>query len=246
MRLARTGSIPERTYYLKGHALQRASQEKDIGVIIDEDLSFDLHISEKVKTANSMFGRIRRTFQFLDGDMFSFLYKALVRSHLDYCSSVWAPYKIKHVVQIEQVQKRATKQLPGMKDLSYSERLQKLKLPTLSFRRLRGDLIEVFKIVNGIYDNETTQFLKMWADMADRNSNRGHALKLYPQQSSTLLRKNSFALRTVKFWNQLPEDIVSAPSVNSFKNRLDKHYKSSSIMYEEFKWTMTGSGNVSQ
>ena len=50
---------------------------------------------------------------------------------------------------IENVQRRATKQLPGLKNLTYSERLQKLKLPSLNFRRVRGDMIELYKILNG-------------------------------------------------------------------------------------------------
>ena len=54
----------------------------------------------------------------------------MVRTQLDYASSVWAPYRKKHIDMIENVQKRATKQIPGMKNLSYEERLRKLELPT--------------------------------------------------------------------------------------------------------------------
>ena len=100
-------------YILNDTELQYAEHEKDIGVYIDDKLSFDKHISEKCKKASSMFGLIRRTFRFLDADMFKVLYKSHVRSHLDYCSSVWAPYKVKHIEQIEKVQRRATKQIQG-------------------------------------------------------------------------------------------------------------------------------------
>ena len=189
-----------------------------------------------------MFAVLCRTFLFLDCVSFPPLYKVLVRSHLDYASSVWAPYKMKHIEQIEKVQRRATKQLPGMKELPYPERLKKLKLPTLSYRRLRGDLIEVYKIVNIIYDDSVHPILRMWKDMAPRCSNRGHSKKLYPQQAKTELRKNAFALRVVRSWNDLTEEIVSAPSVNAFKNRIDKFFAHSSIYYEEYKWHMDGSG----
>ena len=169
-------------YKLNDQELEMASVEKDIGVHIDDKLTFDTHICEKVKKANSMFGMIRRNFQFLDESMFVPLYKTYVRSHLDFASSVWAPYKIKHIEQLEQVQRRATKQIPGFRNLSYPERLKRLKLPTLSYRRLRGDLIEVYKITNNVYDTDVHPVLKLWADMAPRTGNRGNSKKLYPQQ----------------------------------------------------------------
>ena len=70
------------------HKLENVDQEKDIGVIIDSNLEFDKHINAKINKANSMFSIIRRSFQFLSQQNFIPLYKSLVRSHLDYASSV--------------------------------------------------------------------------------------------------------------------------------------------------------------
>ena len=183
-----------------------------------------------------MFGLIRRTFRFLDENMFLPLYKTYVRSHLDFCSSVWAPYLDKHIEKIEQVQKRATRQIPGFRELTYPERLRKLKLPTLSYRRLRGDLIETYKILHNIYDPQTVKFLKLWDDATTRNSTySGNSMKLYPRYSRLDLRKFSFSIRVVKHWNNLPDNVITAPSVNCFKNRLDKHYSDSPKMYDEYK-----------
>jgi hypothetical protein len=120
--------------------------KKKTGVHIDHELSLDKHISEKVNKANSMFALLRRTFQYLDAESFVPLYKTLVRTHLEFASSVWHPYKIKHIDMIENVQRRATNKLPDVMELSYSECLQKLKLPTLSFRRVRGNMIECTKL----------------------------------------------------------------------------------------------------
>ncbi|XP_033749312.1 uncharacterized protein LOC117334001 [Pecten maximus] len=141
-------------------------------------------MSEKVKKANSMFALIRRTFQFMDTRSFIPLYKCLVRSQLDYASPVWAPHLQKHIDKIEGVQRRATKCLPGMKELAYSERLEKLKLPTLAFRRIRGDMIELYKIISEMYDKECFNGIILWKDAAERNSTRGHTKKYfldYPQ-----------------------------------------------------------------
>ncbi len=211
------------SYSLDSTNLESIRQEKGIGVIIDADLEFDRHISEKVKKATQMFALLRRSFQHMDETLFVPLYKSLVRVHLDFASSVWAPYKIKHVEQLEGVQRRITKQLPGMKDLPYPDRLQQLKLPTLSYRRLRGDLIEVFKITNGLYDSDCTNCLKLWKDVVTTEGQlRGHSKKLFLQRSRLCVREHSFALRVVPVWNKLSEDIVSAPDTDTFKSRLDE------------------------
>ena len=66
--------------------------------------------------------------------------------HLEYATAVWSPHLIKHIDDLENVQPRATKQIPNFSSLSYVERLKKLHLPTLSYRRIRGDLIQVYKM----------------------------------------------------------------------------------------------------
>ena len=120
---------------------------------------------------------IRRSFIYLDTDILLTLYKALVRSHFDYAMIIWNPHMVKHIESIEGVQRRATKMIPELKHLSYPERLKKLKLPTMAYRRARGDMIEVFKIVVQIYDNKTTDnFLSFRENM--NMSLRGHEFTL--------------------------------------------------------------------
>jgi hypothetical protein len=105
---------------------------------------------------------LRRTFRSLNADIFLPLYKTLVRTHLDYASSVWAPYKKKYIDKIESVQKRATQQIPDFNNLSFPERLlKKLTLPTMANRRIRNDMIETLKIINEKYDPEASFFLKL-------------------------------------------------------------------------------------
>ena len=70
------------------HQLQMVSEEKDLGVVIDSNLQFDNHILRKVKTANRTLGMIKRCFKNLDNNSFLLLYKALVRSHLQYAQTV--------------------------------------------------------------------------------------------------------------------------------------------------------------
>ena len=218
-------------YMLKDQKLQKVKEEKDIGVIIDDQLDFESHISEEINKATKMFGLLRRSFNCLDRKTFTCLYKSMVRTHLDYASSVWSPQKIKHIEMIENVQRRCTRQLPYLKDLSYPERLKKLKLPTLAYRRIRGDMIETYKIIKGVYDNQSTSILKSWSDVAQRDRGRGHNMRLYLQRSLKPVRQNAFGIRIVKIWNSLPEQVVNSPNVNTFKSRLDKHWEDQEILY---------------
>ena len=73
---------------------------------------------------------------------------------------------------IESVQKRATKQLPGMKELPYQERLKVLNLLTLAYRRMRGDLIETYKILTDKYDPVVSRLFTMRKKSTTREHNR--------------------------------------------------------------------------
>ena len=114
------------------------SARKRHWVIIDAKLSFEHHIAAKINKANSVLGLINHTFEYKDSKTMVLLYKSLVRPHLEYANQIWAPHLMKHVIALENVQRRATRMIPGLKNLDYTQRLIKLQLPTLSFRRLKA------------------------------------------------------------------------------------------------------------
>ena len=164
-------------------------------------------------------GLIRRSFSFLDKTFFKKLYVTFVRPHLEYAQSVWAPHLKKYVDMLEKVQIRATKMVDGFASLTYEERLRRLDLPTLAYRRARGDMIEVYKHLN-IYDKAT---LPSRFQMS--RSNRNHNLQIIwnkPLDGSRGMQANSFYFRTIPLWNKLPSSAVNAKSMNVFKNELDK------------------------
>jgi len=121
-------------------------EKKDLGVTFDIDLSFDKHIHNCVNKANRMMGLIKRTFSHMDKDTFCMLYKALVRPHLEYANVVWYPRLKRQSIAIEKVQRRATKLLKECKSMPYNERLKYLGIHSLYGRRIRGDLIQTYKI----------------------------------------------------------------------------------------------------
>ena len=114
-----------------------------------------------------------------------------------------------------------------MKNKPYSERLKTLKLPCLEHRRTRGSMIETFKYVHGLYKTEKPNFIR-----ATTNQLRGHSLKLQKHSCKTSIRANFLSNRVVTLWNGLPESVVTAKTVESFKNRLDDHWKNLRSVYE--------------
>ncbi|MFI5406894.1 MAG: RNA-directed DNA polymerase, partial [Nitrososphaerales archaeon] len=200
--------------------LEHVNVIKDLGVTVDSDLSFVTHINEKVNKAFQMIGLINRNFINIDRVTFLLLYKSMIRSHLEYAHAVWSPYKSFIIENLEKVQKRATKLVFCCKKLSYQQRLEYLQLPTLKFRRLRGDMIETYKILNRKYDPDITPKLQL-----SRNAiTRGNSLKLDVERTRYDLRKYSFSPRVVNLWNSLPDSIILSDNVNCFKNSLDKHW----------------------
>lgn len=123
---------------------------------------------------------------------------------------------------------RATKMIHSCKNLPYIERLKVLNLPTLKLRRLRGDMIEVYKILHGFYDGKVTPNLIRNKD----SRTRGNSFKLSYVRSKYDLRKYSFSVRVTGVWNSLPEYVVISDSLNSFKNNLDKLWVKENVYYD--------------
>lgn len=207
--------------------IDNVSSMSDLGVTVDNNLSFSMHIYDKINKAYRMIGIIKRVFLPVDKNVLLLLYKSLVRSQLEYCNSVFNPYLKTLIRDLEKVQKRATKLVSQCQGKQYKDRLIYLDLPTLKYRRTRGDMIEMFKIVHGIYDKAVCPTLKFCTGVT-----RGHKFKLEHVYSHLNIRKHSFFIRTIGIWNALPELVVDAPSVNTFKNRLDKFWSKEPFKFD--------------
>ena len=134
------------------------------------------------------------------------------------------------------MQKRATKILRQCRRLNYRQRLKFLNLPTLAFRRNRGDMREVYKILKGTYDPTLPSILH-------RNINsttRGSPLKLCTYRPKYDLCKYNFTFRVISLWNSLPTHVITAVSLDSFKNRLDKFWANEEARFG-YKANLSGS-----
>ena len=131
--------------------LGETTNERDLGVQVDPELKFYQHVELIANKANTMLGLIRRSFTFLDGPTVKKLYSSLVRPILKYGNVIWAPTLKRDQRILENVQQRTTKLIPELKCQENCDRLKVLKLPSLYYRRARGDMIEVYNYLHGVY-----------------------------------------------------------------------------------------------
>ena len=100
---------------------------------------------------------------------------------------------------IERVQRRATKIIPKLRHYSYQERLQRLSLPSLTHRRLRGEMIFLYQLTHQYFNIDITSLLQYQSSIT-----RGHCYKIYKPHAQTFCRANFFTVRTINDWNNLP------------------------------------------
>jgi len=164
---------------------------------------------------------IHRHFRYITSDSLVLLYKSLVRSVLEYGNCVWSPYRQLDIEKLEKVQKRATKMVSQLSNYSYEDRLRCLNLPTLKYRRIRRDMIQVFNIICGLHHDDSVVKFEMHVNICNTRRNM---YKIQQSHSHYDLRKHFFTNRIINIWNSLPNNIVTATSTNIFKNRLDKFW----------------------
>jgi hypothetical protein len=160
------------------------------------------------------------TFTYIDLKSYRTLYCAFVRSQLEFAEPVWSPHMERHIEKVERIQRRATKRAPGLANMGYSDRLEKLDLTSLEDRRTRGDLITQYKLMNGLEKVD-------WSHPPARygTTTRGHHFRYVKELSTNAVRSNFFNNRVANVWNNLPVEVVSAKTVNSFKARIDGWYQ---------------------
>jgi hypothetical protein len=152
----------------------------------------------------------RRCFSGFTKDKVTILYKSLIRPILEYASTAWCPWFVKDISRLQKVQDRCLNLCA-----------ESVNLEPLIERRHRGDLIDTYKYLNNMYRTDPTNlFVKPTKQL------RGHSLKLQKQRVRTDVAKYFFKNRIVDSWNQLDEELVTAPNIKTFKDRILKRSRS--------------------
>ncbi|KFP27533.1 hypothetical protein N325_02479, partial [Colius striatus] len=209
-------SNPMHQYRLGVKLLKSSSAERYLGVLIDNKLNMSQQCNPVAKKVNGILGCIKNSVASRSREVLLPLYIALVRSHLESCVQFWAPHLKQDRELLERVQSRA-KMIRGLEHLSYEERLRELGLFSLEKRRPRGDLINIYKYLQGgCQEFEASIFSTL-----SSSSTRGNEMKLEHKKFHLNILKIYFSVRVTEPWHRLPKEVVESPYLEVFKNHLD-------------------------
>ena len=205
-------------YELYGHTLEVVDSSKYLGVTIKDDLSWGTHIQNTVSKANRTLGFLRRNMKDCTKPVKDLTYKAMIRPTMEYSSTVWDPALQTHIAALEQVQRRAARYVfndyhsrtPGC----VTKMIDNLNWEPLEVRRRHERLGMLYRIQHNLVDIPIDRYLQV-SDSRTRGPT-----KFFQERISDATYSNSFFPRTVRDWNKLPVEIVSAASLEEFRSLL--------------------------
>ena len=208
-----------------GKLIQEKTTLKDLGIQMSSDLTFSKHIDKVTTSCIKLVGWVTRTFKSRSVTVMSTIWKSLVQSRLDYCSQLWSPHTAADINRIEDIQRKFTARIDGLRDLNYRQRLRELKMYSQERRRDRYAVIFIWKIAMGLVDGYPLEF-------TPATNRRGRECNVKPLNKNApcsvkKARENSLAVKGAKMFNLLPSDIrnLTSEKVNVFKSRLDMFLK---------------------
>lgn len=218
---------PEFEYNWGAGQLEVTEEEKDVGVMIAKSLKPSLQSARAAMKANQVLGQMSRGITYRDKYTFTRLYKVYVRPHLQYCSSAWSPYTVADKELLENVQRRAVRMISNLQG-SYEQKLRVLGLTTLEENRVRGDMVEMYKMMTGKGKVDFRDWFQLAPSREGAGNTRGstgYLNVMVSPQSNSEVRRNFFSHRCPRLWNSLPDSVKMVNTVDGFKAAYDDHVK---------------------
>ena len=199
-------------YNMSNQQLLTTNRQHDVGIIITKDLKWQKQTEKSCKTANRVLGFTGRNFRYKNKELVLPLYKSLIRSYLEHAVEFWSPHLRRDIDKIEKIQRRATKMIPEIRNHIYQQRIQDLDLISLVQRRMRVQLIEVFKYLN----ESTTASARGFFDYDPNNRSRNNGAKLIAKHFNTSVAQHFYPIKIISTWNALPSEVVSSRNSELF------------------------------
>ena len=214
-------------YNLNGQVLERVTNIRDLGIILDSDLTWSTHVTSIVKKANQMSYLVKRSVgHSAPIPVKKQLYLSLVRSNVEYCSQVWGGISKQENVMLEKVQRTATKYILGYpSDKNYNARLGELDMIPLSYRREINDLVFFYKCHNHVCDVNVSEYVRFTHNNAHSTRSTVDISQLCVPKCHTEAGKRLYFNRIVALWNCLPHNVRNAKSVAIFRKEIVNIYK---------------------
>ena len=207
-------------YTISDTRIPRSDCHKDLGIILSVDLSWDKHYKIITSRAYKLLGLIRRTLSSCHSTTtMTRLYVSLVRSQLFYCTQVWRPHLMRDILNIERVQRRATKYILNDYTSSYKTRLILLNLLPLMYLFELHDILFAIKSLK----SPTIQFnITNYINFNPANTRSGASNKLIPTHHLNNLSRHSYFHRLPSLWNAMPVIDLNM-SFPQLKSKLKKY-----------------------
>ncbi|VDM01159.1 unnamed protein product [Schistocephalus solidus] len=186
---------------------------------ITTSLKPSLHCSKVAKSAMSVLYLFKRAFSAFDENCLAKVFRTFVQSQVEVAIQAWRLWTAKDLNILERVQRRATKLVSRQGSLPYETGLSNLDLFPLSYRQLRGEMIQTFRIMR---DQDCCFVPGDFFQLATSTNLGGHPLKIHVT-GAKLDTRRFFSKRVVDTWNALPLDVVMATSIELFKKKPDKY-----------------------
>jgi hypothetical protein len=213
---------PHAAYSLNGHTLAGASTVRDLGIAVSDSGRLSQLCLNVAANARRLTGLMLRNFPSRKRSVIVPILTSIIRPVVEYATPVWNPCLQKDIAELESIQRKVTKCIAGLHGLSYTERIQRLNLPTLATRRLYYDMLECYKIVHKLVRSECAGVLAL----SDRCTRGFHCqITSTSPVAHSNIRKHFFVERALSQWNALPIEVVQQGSYRNFKLALRTHLK---------------------
>ena len=210
-------------FFLGNTPISSTNSMKDLGIYVTSNLKWNTHIAYIYNNAIAPSYHILKFTKTKNIWTLIQLFKTYVRPKIESNTQIWSPYLIQDIKKIESIQKYFTKVVCNRCNIqfnSYSDRLQKLNLHSLQYRRVYFDITFMFKIINGTSGLNFSDFFRQRPTTYNLRYNQNNVETIDHFRDNGWL--NSFFPRVAKLWNGLPSTITTITRLELFKKALNK------------------------